>query len=209
MSADRDTSLTEILAQTEGLPDNVVEVLVEEAFNRLDELAQRVMQALAIYTVPVPPVAVDYLLQPYTQAIDAAPVLSRLVNMQFVRRDAGRYYLHQVDRDYALSRIPVGAPGDRDVNPAPFTQLAVRLRGGDYFKQVRTPEDDWKTLNDLTPQLAEFELRYQGKDYDAAARVLLSIDFSCLIRWGHYRLTVDMHAATAEAPGGFLDERRK
>ena len=26
--------------------------------------------------------------------------------MQFVRRDAGAYYLHQVDRDYAMGRIP-------------------------------------------------------------------------------------------------------
>jgi hypothetical protein len=49
--------------------------------------------------VPVPPVAVDCLLQPYQPAIDAVPVLGRLVNMQFVRREVGRYYLHQVDRD--------------------------------------------------------------------------------------------------------------
>ena len=90
--------------ETAGLPGNVVEALVGEAFNRLDALAQQVMQALAVYPVPVPPVAVDYLLQPYQPAIDAAPVLGRLVNMQFVRREAGRYYLHQVDRDYALSR---------------------------------------------------------------------------------------------------------
>ena len=54
--------------------------------------------------MPVKPVAVDYLLQPHRPAaIDAAPVLGRLVNMQFVRRDAGRYYLHRdPDRDYAL-----------------------------------------------------------------------------------------------------------
>ena len=91
---------------TERLPENVVEALVGEAFNRLDPLAQQVMQALAIYPVPVPPVAVDYLLQPFQPAIDSAPVLGRLVNMQFVRRDAGRYYLHQVDRDYALQRVP-------------------------------------------------------------------------------------------------------
>jgi len=57
----------------------VVEVLVGEAFSRLDGLAQQVMQALAIYPVPVPPVAIDYLLQPYQPAIDATPVLARLV----------------------------------------------------------------------------------------------------------------------------------
>ena len=54
LAADRDTTLPELLAQTAALPENVVEVLVGEAFNRLDPLAQQVMQALAIYPVPVP-----------------------------------------------------------------------------------------------------------------------------------------------------------
>ena len=94
-------------------------VLVGEAFSRLDLTAQRVMQALAIYRYPVPPAAVDYLLQPYVPGIDSGRVLSRLVNMQFVRRDAGRYYLHQVDRDYALSRIAEGDPADREREAPP------------------------------------------------------------------------------------------
>jgi tetratricopeptide (TPR) repeat protein len=193
LAADRNTTLPELLAETAELPGNVVDVLVGEAFSRLDGPAQQVMQALAIYTVPVPPVAVDYLLQPYRAAVDAAPVLSRLVNMQFVRREAGRYHLHQVDRDYALGRVPAGEPADRDADPVPFTQQALRHRGADYFEQTRTPREDWKTLDDLAPQRAEFELRYQGQDYDAAAQVLLGIDSEYLIRWGHYRLVCDMY----------------
>jgi tetratricopeptide (TPR) repeat protein len=193
LAADRNTTLPDLLAQTGELPENVVEVLVGEAFSRLDAPAQQVMQALAIYTVPVPPVAVDYLLQPYRPTVDAAPVLSRLVNMQFVRREAGRYHLHQVDRDYALSRVPAGEPADRGDYPAPFTQQALRHRGGDYFEQTRTPRENWKTLDDLAPQLAEFELRCQGQDYDTAAQVLLDIDSDYLISWGHSLLTVGMH----------------
>lgn len=192
LAVDRNTTLTELLAQTASLPENVVEILVGEAFNRLDPLAQQVMQALAILTVPVPPVAVDYLLQPYRPAVDAASMMGRLVNMQFVRRDAGRYYLHQVDRGYALSRVPAGEP-DRDTDPAPFTQQALRHRGAGYFKRTRAPQEEWKTLADLTPQLNEYELLYQGGDYDAAAQVLLAIGFRYLIRWGHYRLTIEMH----------------
>ena len=46
LSADRNTTLPELLAETERLPENVVEALVGEAFNRLDPLAQQVMQAL-------------------------------------------------------------------------------------------------------------------------------------------------------------------
>jgi len=193
LAADRDTTLPELLAETAQLPGNVVEALVGAAFSRLDPLAQQVMQALAIYAVPVPPVAVDYLLQPYRPAVDATPVLSRLVNMQFARREAGRYSLHQVDRDYALSRIPAGQPTDRATDPAPFSRLALRHRGGDYFEQTRIPREEWKSLDDLASQLAAFELRYQGEDYDSAARVLLGIGPNYLILWGHYRLTIELH----------------
>jgi hypothetical protein len=92
LSADRHTSLREVLQGTERLlPDNVVEALVGEAFNRLDLTGQKVMQALAAYARPVTPAAVDYLLQPYLSGVNSALVLNRLVNMHFVRREASRY----------------------------------------------------------------------------------------------------------------------
>jgi TIR domain-containing protein len=169
LAADRDTTLDELLAATARMPDNVVEALVGEAFNLLDATAQHVMQALAVYPGPVPPVAVDYLLQPFEPSVDSAPVLSRLVNMQFVRRDAGRYYLHQVDSDYALQRVPEGEPGDRYIVPQPFSRYALRERAADYFVETRTPRETWRTLDDLAPQLAEFDLRCQAGDYDTAA----------------------------------------
>jgi len=193
LSADRDTTLPELLAQTESLPGNVVEELVGEAFERVDPQAQQVMQALAIYPVPVPKEAVDYLLQPHQPAVAAAPVLGRLVNVQLARRDAGRYSLHQVDRDYALSRIPAGEPAARAADPAPFTRHALRYRAADYFAQVRAPRQDWKSLDHLAPQMVEFELRCQCGDYDTAAGVLLGIDIDFLTLWGHYRLTIDLH----------------
>jgi tetratricopeptide (TPR) repeat protein len=194
LSADRSTTLPELLDQTARLPDNVVEALVGEAFLRLDPLAQQVMQALAIFPVPVAAVAVDYLLQPHQPAVDAAPILSRLLNMQFVRRDASRYSLHQVDRDYTLGRIPDGELADRDAHPPPFSRAALRERGAAYFAQIRTPRAQWRTLDDLAPQLAEFDLRCEGGDFDTAAQVLRGIDFDYLTMWGHYRLGIHMHS---------------
>jgi tetratricopeptide (TPR) repeat protein len=194
LAADRDTSLPGLLAAAENvLPGQIVEVLVGEAFERLDPLGRQVMQALAVYAVPVPPVAVDYLLQPIEPAIDSGPVLSRLVNMHFVRGDGGRYYLHQVDRDYAVSTIAPGQAEDQGgAEPVPFTVHALRARAADYFEQTRTPRDSWRSLDDLGPQLAEFELRCAAADYDTAAAVLAHID-DYLQRWGHYRLAVHMH----------------
>jgi tetratricopeptide (TPR) repeat protein len=193
LSADRDTSLQEILVDTEKLlPKKVVEVLVGEAFSRLDPIAQRVMQALATYRYPVSSAAVDYLLQPYVTGIDSGPVLGRLVNMQFVRREAGRYYLHQIDQDYALGRTPEGEPADRKAEVPPLTRFAMQHRAAEWFKLSRRPSETWKTLEDLAPQLAEFDLRCSSEDYDAAAAVLLEID-APLILWGHYRVTTELH----------------
>jgi tetratricopeptide (TPR) repeat protein len=195
LCADRETTLQDILADTEKLlPQYVVEKLVGEAFSRLDPRAQAVMQALAVYGRSVTAAAVDYLLQPFFPGLDSAPVLNRLVNMQLVRKDVGHYYLHPVDCEYALSRVPEGKETDRDETGTPlFTRFALLHRGAGYFKKARKPRPDWKNIADLAPQLAEIDLRFAGKDFDTAADVLLGIDFDYLLLWGHYRLMVDLH----------------
>jgi tetratricopeptide (TPR) repeat protein len=194
LAADRGMSLQRLLAEIEGIPpEDIVEALDGEAFNRLDPVALQVMQALAIYGLPVWPVAVDFLLKPYRPALDSGPTLDRLVNMQFVRGDAGRYYLRQVDRDYALSRIPAGRHSDSDATDPPFTRYALRHRGAEYFRRVRTPHETWKQVDNLAPQLAEFELRCQNEEYETAASVLSEIDAAYLLRWGQYRLVVKLH----------------
>ena len=205
LSADRFTTLEEVLSKP--LPDKVVEALVGEAFNRLDPTSQKVMEALAVYERPVTPAAVDYLLQPDESSINSAPVLNRLVNMQFVRKEGSRYYQHAADRAYALSRIPKGEESDRMEFPsketddkitfsarlAPYTHYALLHRGAEYFKQARQPRETWQKLDDLSPQLNEFELRYAGEDYDTAAGVLMEIDYDYLQLWGHYRLVIELH----------------
>jgi hypothetical protein len=194
LSADRDTTLTDLLADTRRLlPEKVVEVLVGEAFSRLDATAQLVMQAPATYRYPVIPAAVDHLLQPYVTGLASGSVLSRLVNMQFVRRDAGRYYLHQVDHNYALSRISEGEPGDANAEVPRFTQFALRHRAAEWFKLSRKPREAWKSLGDLTAQLSEFDLRCEAEDYDTAAALFLEFDFDYLFLWGHYRLMTERH----------------
>lgn len=151
------------------------------------------MEALSVYGRPVTPTAVDYMLSPFIPGIDSAQVLGRLLNMHFVKKEEGRYYLHPVDRDYAFYRVPSG-PEDRESDEIPFTQFALLHRGADYFEQVRKPREEWKTKDDLAPQLAEFDLRCKGEGYETAARVLLDIDnFNYLLLWGQYKTVIDMH----------------
>lgn len=194
LSADRETSLQDILDDTKKiLPEYVVEQLVGEAFSRIDTTAQRIIQALAVYGRAVTPAAVDYLLQSFLPGVDSAPVLNRLVNMQLVRRDNKRYYLHPVDSEYALSRVPEGKESDRKGETPRFTRFALLHRGAEFFKKARIPREDWKNIDDLAPQLAEIDLRYAGRDFNTALQVLLDIDFDYLLLWGHYRLMADLH----------------
>jgi tetratricopeptide (TPR) repeat protein len=74
-----------------------------------------------------------------------------------------------------------------------FTQHDFTLRAADYFAQARKPRAEWKKLDDLAAQLAEFDLRCEAGDYDTACSVLRSIDFDYLLLWGHYRLMIDLH----------------
>ena len=190
---DGDDTLTpaDLLDRTRHLPeDQVIQVLVGEAYQLLDEPARQVMQALAVFPAPVSAVGVDFLLRPVNPTTDAAPILTRLVRRQLVRFQDGHYYLHPIDRDYARSQLPAGGPED---SPAAFTLAGLQARAADYYAQIRTPQESWRTLEDIRPQLAEFDLRCDTGDYDTAATVLADIDFGYLQLWGHYRTLVDLH----------------
>ncbi len=195
LSVDRYTTLAELLEMK--LPGEVVEKLVGEAFSRLDPTAQKVMQALAVFNRPVTPAALDYLLQPHQPGIDSAPGLNRLVNMHFARREAGRYYLHPADREYAFGLIPVDAPlttpPQEQGRFAAFTQHDLTQRAADYFAQARKPRAEWKKLDDLAAQLAEFDLRCAAGAYDTAAQVMEDIDYEYLLKWGHYSLLIKLY----------------
>jgi tetratricopeptide (TPR) repeat protein len=189
---DGDDTLTphDLLDRTRHLPeDQVIQVLVGEAYDLLDAAAQQVMQALSVYPAPVSAVGVDFLLRPVHPTTNAAPILTRLVRRQLVSFQDGHYYLHPLDREYARSQLPLGSPGDP---PAAFTLTGLQARAADYYTQIRAPRESWRTLEDIRPQLAEFELRCDAGDYDTAATVLHDIDFRYLQAWGHYRTVVSL-----------------
>ena len=95
-----------------------------------------------------------------------------------------------MDREYARSQLPPGSPGN---SAAAFTLTALQARAADYYAQIRTPRESWRTLDDVRPQLAEFELRCDTGDYDTAATVLEDIDFDYLQVWGRYRTLAGLH----------------
>jgi tetratricopeptide (TPR) repeat protein len=192
LDSDETLAPRDLLDRARQLPgDQVVQVLVGEAYELLDGPAQRIMQALSVFPEPVSPVGIDFLLRPVDPTTDAAPILTRLVRRQMVRFQDGRYYLHPLDREYARARLPAGRPGDSRTT---FTLTGLQARAADYYAQIRTPRPSWRSLEDLRPQLAEFELRCDTGDYDTAATVLADIDYQYLQTWGHYRILVELRS---------------
>jgi hypothetical protein len=181
-------SLAEVL---EGFfqQEDVVQALIEENYRRLDGDARRVIEALAVFRQPVLPLAVDYLLEPFTPGLNVPGIVRRLTrtNIVSVDRAARTVTLHPIDRDYAYSQLPE----DGTSEPA-YTRQGLEGRAADYYVQLRTPPETWKNIDDLEPQLAEFEHRVRAGDYDAACQVLNSFDFEYLLRWGHYARLAEM-----------------
>ena len=191
MDGDRTLTPRDLLDRTRQLPeDQIIQVLVGEAYALLDTPAQQVMQALAVYPAPVSGVAVDFLLQPFNPTTNVTPILTRLVGRQLVRFQDRQYYLHPIDREYVRSQLQAGNSSD---SPAAFTLSRLLTRAAEYYKQIRTPQTSWRTLEDIRPQLIEFELRCDIGDYDTAATVLNDIDYDYLQVWGHYRTLVGLH----------------
>ena len=72
-----------------------------------------------------------------------------------------------------------------------FTQIGLTDRAASYYAQARKPRAEWKKLDDLSAQLAEFDLRCASGDYDTAASVVTELDDDYLLLWGHYRLVIE------------------
>ena len=150
---DGDDTLTpgDLLDRTRQLPeDQVVQVLVGEAYELLDAPARQVMQALAVYPAPVSAVAVDFLLRPVSPTTDAAPILARLVRRRLVRFQDRHYHLHPVDRDYARSRLRPAIPAIRRprsrwraCRPAPRSTTPRSGRPGSPGAPWRTSGRSW------------------------------------------------------------------
>jgi tetratricopeptide (TPR) repeat protein len=167
---------------------DVVQALIEENYRRLDRDARRVIEALAVFRKPVPPLAVDYLLEPFAPGLDVPGVVQRLTrtNIVSVDRAAKTVTLHPIDQDYAYSQLP-----EEDETEAAYTRQALERRAADYYVQLRTPEETWESIDDLEPQLNEFEHRVRTGDYDDACRILNSVDHH-LYQWCHYVSLVEM-----------------
>ncbi len=175
-------SLEEVL-ETFYKQEDVVQALIEENYRRLDRDARRVIEALAVFRRPVPPLAVDYLLEPFAPGLDVPGILRRLArtNIVSVDRAAKTVTLHPIDQDYAYRQLP-----EEESAQSEYTRQSLERRAAEYYVQLRTSEETWESIEDLEPQLNEFEHRIRAGEYDGACQILDTIDDNYLYQWGYY-----------------------
>jgi tetratricopeptide (TPR) repeat protein len=194
LDQDKSINLRRLLEKKRFLEEEVVEQLVAEGYQHLEKDERRVMEALAIFDRPVSETAIFYLLHPWFPGMNVKPCLNRLVDSYFaaVDRSTGKYSLHPLDQTYAYRRLPP------DLMPNIYSRDNLELRAAEYYASIRKPENEWLSIDDLRPQLAEFKHRVRAGDYSVAFHVLNSIDFKYLFLWGHQDLLRRMRESLLE-----------
>ena len=177
--------------------EDVADELIREGFKRLDDPSRRVMEALAIFGRPVPPPALDYLLQTFMPGLDTPEIIRHLIRIQMVllHRETRMLSLHPFDQDYIYSQCPdLGA----------YNCQGLERRAADWYVQLRVDREHWRTMAGLEPLLLEFEHRIKAGDYNDAAAVLSEIDVDYLIMIGH----ADRALAMRQTLEGKITDRR-
>ncbi len=187
-------SLDHLLEQEELFLEDalVVKRLAEEVYRRLDDDGRRVVEVLAVLEEPAPTQAVAYLLSPWQPNLDVTAVLRRLIRGHFAsyNRVTRNYALHPVDRAFALRLLPKESEGVDEATI--YTRTALEERAATYYRGLRQPEAEWRGIDNLTPQLREFEHLLRAGQADEACQLLNTIDQDFLQLWGYARLVVRM-----------------
>lgn len=165
--------------------NEVVEALIQDAYKRLNRESQQVMEALAVFARPIPQVAIDYLIEPFAKGVDLPTILRRLVQTHVVsiERKEKTVVLHPIDRDYVYSQLP---------KTGHYSLQTLERRAADYYGMLRQDPSTYSKINDLQPQLFEFEHRLKASDYDTAAKIINEIDYNYLSVWGYTKRVIGM-----------------
>jgi tetratricopeptide (TPR) repeat protein len=197
---DSGATLHRLLEDERAFGSQTVEGLVAEGYRRLGASERRVMEALAVLRRPAAPAAVSYLLHPRFPGIDVSGCLQRLVRSYFVtgNRRTGEFSLQPLDQEHTYGQIPDA--GDVAGTAAQgYSRQELELRAADFYASIRKAPEQWLSIDDLDPQLAEFQHCVRGADVDRALEVLQSIDHDYLSLWGNYTRLMELRSSVLDA----------
>jgi tetratricopeptide (TPR) repeat protein len=185
LQQDQDTSIEDILQhEKEFLPRAVLDLLIGESYACLDAVSKTMMQVLSVSEAPITAEGVATVFRHYHPDIDARQVLSRLVNIQLVKKTNDCYWLLKGDWSYVASQLVDGTSltsgGPDGVH---LNRFSLYQQYADYFKQVASTND---TTAEAELLIQAFRHDCKGKDYVAAIGVLKQLE-PHLLEQGHYQ----------------------
>ncbi len=179
--------------------------LIAQQYDLLPEPARRALQALALFNMPVPATAVQYVFPD----IEADAVLDSLAWEYYLIQanvEEDCFEMHPVVQEYAYRQIPVSRAalpssslmlhentGQRASEPeagAQDVKTDLHVRAAKFYAELKKPEHEWRGIEDVQPHLREIQQRIYAGHYDHAAHVLDEIDGEYLQKWGHSRLVM-------------------
>lgn len=158
---------------------HAAEVLFLLVFEVLRPYERRVLQALAVFSRPVPAAAVSELLAEVAPTLQAERILSRLAAHHLIHRYGDGYYLPAVYAGFVRSSMLTA----EDAGEAgPLTLDNLWIRGAAYFAGHR--QKHVERIEDLWPQFGEIELFLRAGRHVQAVNLMDEVDDGYLSRWG-------------------------
>ncbi|MDQ7037521.1 MAG: hypothetical protein Q9P01_22570 [Anaerolineae bacterium] len=173
-----------LVDETFPTSDEISEVLVAQALERLDDVSQRVMQITAAFRVPVTLEDLERIAQPHLPPqSNLRHILQRLIQMYFLNYDniTKQITIHPLDRDYCYGIIPT-SEGD-------FNRQALHRDIAALYKVEQAAG-----AVDVEPYLNEFNHLVRAESYVAAADLLLWLDSEHLARGNFHADAADMYS---------------
>jgi len=173
--AKNESSLQDIAARFFEIQE-VVNTLVEETYTKLDAVALRIVEALAVFDRPVHREAICFVLQKPLNDSEIQDTIkglheTHLINSDWKDVETQLFSLHPIEQSYTYCHIP-----EKDVG---HNRKEMHLLVADYYVTLRRSRKEWKDVKqDIEPQLLEFDQRIRAEDYDGAAQVMDTIDYS-------------------------------
>lgn len=185
-------TLDELIHDDGLFSDEIETVFVQNAIQRLNDEAIRVMQGLALFDSPVDQEGLQRLLHSHSASESIHTVLNRLVRAYFVvyNRASRMFSLHPIDQAYCYSQIPQGTIQEK--SPDRFTRYALHHAAAEYYAEKSDSGADTQSYEDMQPNLREFKHRVKAEEYNTAAQILFGVDEQ-LHRWGYYTLLHDLY----------------
>jgi tetratricopeptide (TPR) repeat protein len=152
------------LLESDAPLDRRMSDLVSKAFEHLNDAERRVVELLALATVPLPDREVPTMLHDLLPEDVADAAVGTLLASGEVGLDADAgLRLHPFDSDWVRTDLLAREPG---------MQIQLDLRLADWYASRRTAPSTWRSLPDVLPHRLEYTHRWRAGDRVGALRVL-------------------------------------